>query len=632
MIFTIDEFGLILREKSYLKNILKSGNRFYHLLFAILLFLALVLRLTVLIDFPFTHDELSMLYRIGYDDFATLIKEGVLTDVHPAGIQVFYHYYAKWFGESELIIRIPPLLCHLLALYLLYQLSRKLFSHEAALLAVAAWSVMQYALYYSLQARPYAFGGLAVMLLVYSFYHLVYAEEKQVHFKSVAGMAIGTAMAAYFHHLAALWVVVFYVFALLLFRNRVRKWTFAAGAVGFLLYVPHLPIFFKQLKMGSSEAWLLPFEWSFLSKFLGYLIHFSTPLFLLLLLWLLWSVYAFRSKYRFFGRWEWLLLLSFVGTFSIILLYDFMVGPILQFSGLYFGFPLLLPIFFKAAEAIRPKRLFILPVVLLLSIFLWSLLKERQFLRIIQKEPYAKLVEKVKKWEAEEERFLVLTGLKSRYLNYLYPKMDGLTINLADFHEKEQAKVRTVLDTTQAEKILVSNLSRSFRAMAEQYFPYIHQKEQGYTMEYWMLSKKSPKLGIEPESLRIKEKSLDMLYVLRDGEEFGQGVSLSIPGKLKDFHLLAQVELEAADTSELVVVLEMVSDDEKLLWYGLPLSGKKNYEVFLSPHLGPLPNRKSKVARCHIWNKSRISTVKVEKMKLWLEKPNPYEKALFHQF
>ena len=54
-----------------------------------------------------THDELSAICRLNYDNFSDLITYGVLRDYHPAGVQVFMWFWSSVFGTSAVAIRLP---------------------------------------------------------------------------------------------------------------------------------------------------------------------------------------------------------------------------------------------------------------------------------------------------------------------------------------------------------------------------------------------------------------------------------------------------------------------------------------------------------------------------------------------
>ena len=93
------------------------------ILLALLVFVALLLRLPN-IDQSIWFDEACMTkQRTG--TFAILITT-LYTDIHPPSYYFFLYGWNNLFGDSELSIRLPPLLCGLASLPLTYIVGRRL--------------------------------------------------------------------------------------------------------------------------------------------------------------------------------------------------------------------------------------------------------------------------------------------------------------------------------------------------------------------------------------------------------------------------------------------------------------------------------------------------------------------------
>ena len=65
--------------------------RIDHLLIFLILAIGALLRFYDYASIPFTHDELSALIRTRFGSFHELIRNGVMVDGHPAGVQVFLY-------------------------------------------------------------------------------------------------------------------------------------------------------------------------------------------------------------------------------------------------------------------------------------------------------------------------------------------------------------------------------------------------------------------------------------------------------------------------------------------------------------------------------------------------------------
>ena len=79
------------------------------------------------ISAPLTHDELSAIIRVRFDNIAELIQEGVKTsDTHPAGVQFFLWLWCKLFGTSAVVVRLPFVLMGIGCIPLAYNIARRL--------------------------------------------------------------------------------------------------------------------------------------------------------------------------------------------------------------------------------------------------------------------------------------------------------------------------------------------------------------------------------------------------------------------------------------------------------------------------------------------------------------------------
>lgn len=124
------------------------------ILAVLILLVAAGLRFYQYDELQYSHDEISALQRTGYSTFDALIEEGVKIEGHPAGVQVFLHYYTHWFGYSEKVVKLPFMLMSLGGIALIIALGWRIKRVNAALLTAACMAVMQYFVMYSQLARP----------------------------------------------------------------------------------------------------------------------------------------------------------------------------------------------------------------------------------------------------------------------------------------------------------------------------------------------------------------------------------------------------------------------------------------------------------------------------------------------
>ena len=82
-------------------------RRYSDLLFLLLMTAVAAVLRGMLLDTSLTHDEVSAATRLYYTRFSDLIRDGVVPDGHPAGLQLFYWYWVRIFGLSDLSLRLP---------------------------------------------------------------------------------------------------------------------------------------------------------------------------------------------------------------------------------------------------------------------------------------------------------------------------------------------------------------------------------------------------------------------------------------------------------------------------------------------------------------------------------------------
>ena len=220
----------------------------------------------------FTHDELSALHRTEFSNFSELIEKGVLIEGHPAGVQTFLYYYAPLVNYSQWGLKLPFSLLALASILLVFAIAKTINHVEAGIYTGAIMAVSQYFIYYGQIIRPYEVGLVFCLLSAWFWMRYFYQEA---HFKYLIGFALAAAGAAYTHQFALLVVAIMGVHALFLARGRSLVQWILCGLLTFLLYLPHLGIFFHQLSLGGVGSWLGKPSNTFILEYGAYLFHFS---------------------------------------------------------------------------------------------------------------------------------------------------------------------------------------------------------------------------------------------------------------------------------------------------------------------------------------------------------------------
>ncbi len=150
------------------------------ILVTLLLGLASVLRLYHILSLPYFYDEFSALNRTHFNNFSDLINNGVIiSDNHPAGVQVFLYYWTRFFGYSETIVKMPFIVFGILAVLYVFLIGKEWFNSTVGLVSAAFIATLQYTIMYSQLARPLISGLFFTLAMVYHWDKIVFKPGKR---------------------------------------------------------------------------------------------------------------------------------------------------------------------------------------------------------------------------------------------------------------------------------------------------------------------------------------------------------------------------------------------------------------------------------------------------------------------
>lgn len=334
----------------------------YLLLFIIIV--SVLLRFYDLFNIPFTHDEFSTLFRTNFTSFQELIDKGVKVDTHPAGLQVFVFYYKKLFGSEEWVIKIPFLLFGVLSVFLIFRIYSKLFNSTVGFISAAFVATLQYTIMYSQIARPYSSGLLFTLILSHYWFNIfVYKVNNTKTYISYAFFGL---LCLYNHYFSALMFVVITLSSILYIDKQNIKRFLITLAFVLILYLPHLGVFFTQLKLGGLGDWLNKPTPNFIIDYLSYVFQFSVFNFLLIIALILISFFSFQHK-KYFSKLNLTLFIWFFTPLLVGYLYSVLRAPVLQYSVLIFSVPFLFGLVFGGLKEFNLKYniLFVLIIMIL---------------------------------------------------------------------------------------------------------------------------------------------------------------------------------------------------------------------------------------------------------------------------
>lgn len=373
-----------------------------------------------------SHDELSAWNRIGAYDFCGVLEYGVKPDMHPAFMQVLLQYWAHFFGDAELVFRLPSTLFGLGAVVLVYLLSLRFLTKEAGLFAATCLLFLVFPIMHSSLARPYAPGLFFIVLQLYGIFRLEQSRIRKTYFWSSVCIVLGSAGAIYTHYYSGLAAGLIGLAAL--FYVAKNRWVYLiiSGLAAFLLFLPHWEITKEHLSrdglgwLGTPEPqWLWDFAVLFFNDSVGILIVVLALLTFLLIR----QKFKLQSAYRF-------LILTFVFVYLASYLVSLFYTPILREPGILMVLPLLLLGLGGFFQQI-PKRIFQLGIVGFALIFSVHSFVSGELLKTVHFEPFREMTELIQ--EADEkfgsENMLRLCNVtNTNYLNY-YARQNGANLD-----------------------------------------------------------------------------------------------------------------------------------------------------------------------------------------------------------
>lgn len=147
-----------------------------------LLFLSLMLFLAILLRLPnigldVWNDEIYYSSHLFLANQAQLFHQ-TLGFIEAPFYFIFNFFWIRLFGDSEISIRIPPLVCGIFSVFFTYCLGLKLFGRKVAFLASFLLCLSPVHIWYSQEASAYSMALCFLLFSVFSYYKL---QERDVN-------------------------------------------------------------------------------------------------------------------------------------------------------------------------------------------------------------------------------------------------------------------------------------------------------------------------------------------------------------------------------------------------------------------------------------------------------------------
>jgi len=468
-----------------------------------IVFIGAVLRFYGFFEMSFTHDELSALHRLDYPSISKLIKEGVMNDGHPPGIQVFLYYWTALFGKNEQIVKLPFLLFGVGSIVLSYLLSKAWYNNTVALLVATCVATLQLPIMYSQMARPYVSGLFFSLLMVYFWTKLLFEHKRRMTI-SVVGFVIAAAFCCYNHHFSLLFTLIVGTTGFFFLNKRIVKVYLLSIATIAILYIPNLPIILHQLMQKGGLSWLHKPDYTFIIEHIKYIFHFHPLVYTTVSV--LFVAGFFQNRLRKISKFQIISLCWFLLPVTIGVLYSIFVKPVVQHSVLIFSFPFLLIFLFSF---FRPTSFGnkVLMVVLLMVVNISTLVWSRKHYEIFYNLPFQQFSILTSDFlkSHDNDNVTIIFNKNTNYINHYFskhnPEVDYISLSKGGFGPVE---FRQLVNNETTKYLIAGDLPPDYVSLAREIYPYLVSKDFGITYEYYILSKTKPD--------NVKSKVDDILY------------------------------------------------------------------------------------------------------------------------
>jgi hypothetical protein len=466
-----------------------------HIVFILLLFSCLILRLFPLFDYQFTLDEWSALGRVNFYSFSELIEKGVKIDAHPAFVQVLIYYLTQLFGCTAWIIKLPFLLFSFGALIYAYAFCLRNFSKQSAIISAAIFGFSLVFVFYAPIARMYISGVFFSAGLLYHFFEIFFLKNnKKIHFFLLGFFGL---LSALNQHINALFAFTVFASALLFLNKTNLKPYLITCILVIALYLPHLPVTLYQLGIGGigfeQGGWLPKPEPRSVFSFLKILSGTGSSYLVFISLIIL-CIIADR-QFKFSPKQLYLIVIFFV-NFFIIYFYSVFRAPVFQNSVMLFASVAMILAVSPLLD-FKNKYFFYFSFSVITSVLIFKTYYKKDYLNQCVKNIFEYQFERTLEYTKNSADvnvnaiFFDVNDLmrdiflkKYKYKPGFKLANDSVTRSLKNFS--------SFVSESKGDILVLASSDPQHQAIALDYFPYILEKTVTQSLNYIVLSKKGP--------------------------------------------------------------------------------------------------------------------------------------------
>ncbi|MES2618347.1 MAG: glycosyltransferase family 39 protein [Bacteroidota bacterium] len=554
----------------------------------ILLLVQAGLLLTHYTSIPFSHDELSAISRCNVTSFNQLITEGVRPDGHPAGVQLLLYGMIQAFGIHEWILKLPFLIAGLLSLLFLFNISKRLFSNEAAIISSVLFIFSQYYLYQMTVARPYSMGLCFVLGIFYYSLKMIDVPSERKNYFIWSLLLVGAYYSHYFSFLQALIIVA--LFAVIYFKQINWRYYLLGVGISLICFIPHLSITLYQLSMGGL-GWLGKPDSHFFTAYFFTLFNESVIMiaaFVLLLILTFSDIITSTRKVL-------LLALLFIIPVAILFLYSYYRAPVLQDAALFFCSPFLLILSGKGVLLLKRMAPAFILIITAASVF--SLLFEKHYFQYKTYQPIERFVIKSKQLlqqSPDPPKTLIVWKGNHNYLNYYLTK-HGFNHPVITTDTLQNL---SAIQFYKYNNIICNQLPPDMMTVIEKNFPDISSTDNNLSYTCQQLTAEGGQQAL------YYTAAVFSLYCEPDAEWSKN--NYTEPLKESDRYRFLEL-FPQPDTlmNEVELVVEVYHHNEKIHWASTPVEKGNVLSLKLKDIVKELPLDGDITWKCYLWNKEK---------------------------
>ena len=215
----------------------------------LILILSLILRSINLNQSLWWDEAINVVYAKSYP-FWWYITEYPVGDFHPPGYFALLWIWGHIFGFSEIMVRLPSVILGVATVWLTYLLGKELFNKKTALIGSMLIAIAPLHVYYSQEARMYAFVAFSVTLSFY-FLNKIFLKKKG----ALIGYIMSIFLILYSDYLAYLVIPSQLIY--LVWSQRINKEILFSLCISSLTIMPWFSIFLSQLQLGITTTYIL---------------------------------------------------------------------------------------------------------------------------------------------------------------------------------------------------------------------------------------------------------------------------------------------------------------------------------------------------------------------------------------